>query len=106
MAEKKVYLGVQYGTFKDEKTGRTVRYSHLFVMEPFPESDNPEYNAFGYRANKYKLKDPKEVINQGLKPLDAIQVFYDARGAVTEVAQIGRLECSKDGDNLEDMLGE
>lgn len=104
--EKKIYLGIQYGTFKDEKTGRAVNYSHLFVLEPFPDSDNPEYNAFGYRANKYKLRNPKEVINQGLKPLDAVQVFYDSKGAVIELAQIGRLECSEGANNLEDMLGE
>ena len=45
MAEKKVYLGCQWGSFKDEKDGRTVRYAHLFVMEPFPPSDNPDFNS-------------------------------------------------------------
>ena len=108
MAEKKVYLGSQWGSFKDEKTGRTVRYAHLFVMEPFPESDNPNFNASGYRTNKYKLVSAKEVTGQNLEPLDVIQVVYDSKGKVTDVAKVGRLvsTAEPDADNLEDMLGE
>ena len=104
--EKKVYLGCQYGSFKDEKSGRTVRYAHLFVAEPFPESDNPDFNAHGLRSNKYKLADAKLVTRQNLKPLDVVQVFFNSKGAVMDLAQIGRVECSANSDNLEDMLGE
>ena len=108
MAEKKVYLGCQWGSFKDEKDGRTVRYAHLFVMEPFPESDNPNFNASGYRTNKYKLVNAKEVTAQNLEPLDVVQVFYNSKGAVTDVVKVGRVSSTAepDTDNLEDMLGE
>lgn len=104
--ERKVYLGCQYGSFKDDKTGRTVRYAHLFAAEPFPESDNPDFYVRGLRANKYKLANAKLVAEQNLKPLDVVQVFFNSKGAVMDVTRIGRLECAGNSDNLEDMLGE
>ena len=62
--------------------------------------------AHGLRSNKYKLADAKLVTRQNLKPLDVVQVFFNSKGAVMDLAQIGRVECSANSDNLEDMLGE
>lgn len=108
MAEKKVYLGCQWGTFRDEKDGRTVRYAHMFAAEPFPESDNPDFNFVGFRANKYKLANPKAVTSQNLEPLDVVNVYYDSKGKVMDVVKVGRVSSTAepDTDNLEDMLGE
>lgn len=106
--EKKVYLGCQYGSFKDDKTGRTVRYAHLFLAEPFPESDNPDFNALGYRVDKYKVLTAKLVTSQNLEPLDVVQVFFNSKGAVMDVVKVGRVisTAEPDTDNLEEMLGE
>lgn len=83
--EEMVYLGYQYGSFKDEKTGRSVSYAHIFTMEPFEESANPDYHTNGYKAGKHKLASRGVLKGLDLAPLDVIEVYFNSKGAVTKI---------------------
>ena len=83
--EEKIYLGAQWGTFVDDK-GQKRRFCSVFVMEPFPQTDNPDYYTSGYRAVKYRLTDPRLV--NGLNPLDPVEVYFSSKGAVTKLVKV------------------
>ena len=83
--EEMVYLGYQFGSFKDEKTGRQVRFASMFTMEPFPESENPDYHTYGYKAEKHKLASAGVLKGLDLEPLDVVEVYFNSKGAVTKV---------------------
>ena len=83
--EEMVYLGYQYGSFKDEKTGRQVKYAHVFTMEPFEDNGSPDYHTGGYKAGKHKLASPGVVRDEKLSPLDVVEVYFNSKGAVTKI---------------------
>lgn len=82
--EEMVYLGYQYGSFKDEKTGRDVNYAHIFTMEAFPDT-NPERHVGGYMSNKHKLASRGVLKGLDLAPLDVVKVYFNSKGAVTAI---------------------
>ena len=84
--EEMVYLGCQYGSFKDEHTGRSVNYAHIFTMEPFEDSANPDYHTDGYKAGKHKLASRGVLKGLDLAPLDVVEVYFNSKGAVTKIA--------------------
>ena len=75
--EEMVYLGYQFGTFKDDKTGRMVHFASMFTMEPFPASENPDYHTYGYKGDKHKLASPSVLRGLDLQPLDVVEVYFD-----------------------------
>lgn len=83
--EEMVYLGYQYGSFKDEKTGRQVNYAHIFTMEPFEESANSDYYTNGYKSGKHKLASRGVLKGLDLAPLDVVEVYFNSKGAVTKI---------------------
>lgn len=85
--EEMVYLGCQYGSFTDEKSGRSVRYAHIFTMEPFEDSDNPDYHTFGYKSGKHRLVSVAVIKNVDLQPLDVVEVYFNSKGSVTKVVR-------------------
>lgn len=85
--EEMVYLGYQFGTFKDERTGRTVRFASMFTMEAFPASDNPDYHTYGYKGEKHKLASASVLRGLDLQPLDVVEVYFNSKGAVTKVVR-------------------
>ena len=90
--EEMVYLGYQFGTFKDEKTGRTVRFASMFTMEPFPANDNPDYHTYGYKGDKHKLASPSVLRGLDLEPLDVVEVYFNSKGAVTKVVRKEKID--------------
>lgn len=84
--EEMVYLGYQYGSFKDERSGRSVNYAHIFTMEPFEDSGaNPDYHTDGYKAGKHKLASRGVLKGLDLEPLDVVEVYFNSKGAVTKI---------------------
>lgn len=95
--DKIIYLGYQYGSFEDEKSGRTVRYAHLFAMTNFEDVDNPDYHTGGYKGEKIALKDSYVLKGLDLAPLDVIEVYYDKKGKVTKIVPVS-------GSSAEDWM--
>ena len=95
--EEMVYLGYQFGTFRDERTGRTVRFASMFTMEPFSASENPDYHTSGYKGDKHKLASPSVLRGLDLQPLDVVEVYFNSKGAVTKVVR-------KEQDGAEDWM--
>ena len=86
--DKIIYLGYQYGSFEDEKSGRKVSYAHLFAMVEFDNPDNPDYHTDGYKGDKIPLKDTSVLKGLRLAPLDVIEVYYDKKGKVTKIVPV------------------
>ena len=85
--EEMVYLGYQFGTFKDANTGRTVHFASMFTMEPFSANDNPDYHTYGYKGDKHKLASPSVLRGLDLQPLDVVEVYFNSKGAITKVVR-------------------
>ena len=83
--EEKIYLGMQYGMFVNDR-GEKVSFRNVFFMEPFTENPNPDYHTYGYKSAKYKLADVELV--EGLEPLDSVETYFSSKGVVTKLVKI------------------
>ena len=93
--EEKIFLGYQFGSFKD-KDGFTRGFCSAFFMEPFPSGvQNPDYHTYGYRAMKYKLASP--LLAKGLEPLDVAEVYFSSKVTITKLVKL-------EGKNVEDVI--
>lgn len=84
--EEKTYMGAQWGVFTAEG-GRKMNYASVFVLEPFPEVQNDDYNCTGMKCAKYKLAGPALV--DGLEPFDLVEVYFSSKGVVTKLVKKG-----------------
>ncbi len=78
-----VYVGHAQGNSeqerKDPATGQLITvkvpYYNLYVIKPVSDYVSPDYQAYGYKAEKLKCDDPS--VWEGLVPGEQVKIFSD-----------------------------
>ena len=91
--EEMIYLGAQWGSFKDNETGRTVRYAHVFVAQKFDRDNDDNFSHVGMKSDKLKLDEPALVAD--LEPNTRCKFFFNQRGRVTGIEPLEKLSVPK-----------
>lgn len=105
-----VYVGHAQGNSeqerKDPKTGELVTvkvpYYNMYILQPVSDYVSPDYQAFGFKAEKVKCVTPD--VWAGLVPGEQIKIFFDdkkrAQMAVSEAAMAAsKVAASKTKDD-------
>lgn len=81
-----VFLGSAQGLFETQD-GRRLPYFNMFVFSPVSTYSSPDYQAFGFKAEKKKCLNAE--VWQGFNPGDKVKLYFDDKGRV----QTAALDC-------------
>lgn len=78
--EEKVFVGFNYGRFKDDQGGWQ-NYCNAFVLEEFNGTENNDYHFGGQKAVKYGCTSPD--VLKGIEPGMIVKCFFDSKKKIS-----------------------